>query len=61
MKTRRYDGIGKKYNGSCKCHCYCCIGDIIGVREKTALEQYRDSLEEYELQILLKSQDESFD
>jgi hypothetical protein len=59
MKTRRNIGNNKNYKSECTC--YHCVGDIIGAREKTALEQYNDSLEEYELQILLKNQDESVD
>lgn len=50
MKTRRYNGVGKKYNGSnYKCDCYFCVGDIIDYRDKKSLAQYEDSVLEYDL------------
>lgn len=54
MKTRRYDGVGKKYNGNYKCDCYFCVGDIIDYRDKKFLAQYEDSVLEY---VLTKDED----
>lgn len=38
--------------------CYYCTGSVLQYREKTALEKYKDSLEEYELQLILSEQDD---
>lgn len=43
METRRY-----KIPRNAPCTCYYCTGDVIGYREKKALDQYEDSMEEYE-------------
>jgi hypothetical protein len=39
--------------------CYYCTGSVLEYREKTALEKYRDSLEEYELLLIHKQEDNS--
>lgn len=41
-----------------QCMCYYCTGSVLQYRQKTALEKYKDSLEEYELQLTLSEQDD---
>lgn len=49
MKTRRF---------SRRCMCYYCTGSVLEYRKKTSQEKYKDSLLEYELQLIISVQDD---